>query len=494
MFATVLKQITAYFDQRALLSVFFPSLVFWTGALLTVGLVEHRTARVVQLWQRQPGLVQAGVVVGYLAVITFWSLLWQNAGEALDRLYQGHWPKTGPTVRPTRRAASRHLRARLRLIELDLRLEHAEAAAAAERAAFPAPESVVPAVSPLSEDTVDRELDALEALLDRRGPADPLTGWSGRCRVLAEQLAPHSETQDPRWGERLSRFSRAAEGLALALEEAELALREQRSTIHQQLFLRYPQPPVQPLPTRLGNVIRAAEQYPRIRYGLDPVVIWPRLQPVLPAEYADSMRTAKAGVDLLCTLAAYMCLFGLPLVVWVAARVSDPGEPLLVWSALVSGVPTTVALCAAVSRRRLWCAVWLAVATIAATPLVAALPAHSPEPHGWRGTALRAGLAVLLCLAVLALSLAAYRGAVQAGIVFADRLRSAFDLHRSRVLDAMGLQRPGDLDQEQAVWASLCAFLYRGSPPPPGALGYADPPPPTGSCSCPVHPPPRPSP
>jgi hypothetical protein len=485
MFATVLKQVTAYFDARALLSVFFPSLVFWTGTLLIVGMVEHHTAGAVRLWQRQPGFVQAGMVIGYLAAITFWSLLWQNAGEALDRIFQGYWPKTGPTAGLARRGSARHTHARQRLIEMDLRLEQAEAAAAAERKAFPAPESVSPTSDPLPEEAVDSELDALEALLKSRRPSDPLPGWARRFHSLAEQLAPHSETtQGPHWRERLSRFAAAAEGLALALEEAELALREQRSTLHQQLFMRYPQPPVQPLPTRLGNVVRAAEQYPRVRYGLDPVVIWSRLQPVLPKEYAESVRSAKVGVDLLCTLATYMCLFGLPLMTWVAVRVSDPGRPLLAWAALLSGALAAVALFAGKSCYRLWLAAPL---VLAAAPPIVALSTQNPAPYGLRGIVLRAGLAVLLYSAVLVLSLVTYRGAVQASIVFAETLRSAFDLHRCRVLDEMGIQRPNALDEEKSTWAALCTFLYRGAQPAPGTLEYAEPIALATPCTCLGH-------
>lgn len=39
------------------------------------------------------------------------------------------------------------------------------------------------------------------------------------------------------------------------------------------------------LPTRLGNVLLAAERYPVERYGIDPVVFWPRLYPLLPEQF-----------------------------------------------------------------------------------------------------------------------------------------------------------------------------------------------------------------
>jgi hypothetical protein len=326
------------------------------------------------------------------------------------------------------------------------------------------------------------EIDALESCLSSRTSPDPLPGWSQRCRVLAEQLAPHSgSTQDPAWKLRLSRFAIATTEMTQALNEAELSVREQRSALQQQLFLRYPQPPVKPLPTRLGNAIRAAEQYPRVRYGLDPVVIWSRLQPVLPADYADAVRSAKAALDLLCTLAAYLGMFGLPLAIWTAARVPDPSRPVLLWAAL-----TAAGLCTAgisIAARRSWLGLLaLVLLVVSAVPLVLTLTHRSAALPGQGTLVLRLGLAGLLCTEILTLSLIAYRGAVQSGIRFAEKLRSAFDLHRSRVLDGMGLRMPDNLAEERQIWATLCAFLYRGAEPEAGALPYAEPVPHLTAC------------
>lgn len=482
MFAAVLKEATGYFDRRALLSVFFPSLVFWSGALLTIAVVEHRTGRVIRLWEHQPGLIQSALVAGCLAAVTFWSVLWQAAGELVDRCFQGHWAQSGPFARLARHGSARHTGARRALIERDLELERSEVAATDEYAAFPTPGSTSPATTPATPDEVDRELDELETLLRTRVSAAPLPGWSRRCRGLAEQLKPYSgNTHDPGWERRLHRFAVAAQGLSLALKEAELALREQRATVQQELFLRYPQPPVQPLPTALGNIIRAAEQHPRIRYGLDPVVIWSRLQPVLPTAYADGVRGAKAGLDLLCTIASYVCLFGFPLAIWVAVRVPDPTRPLVAWPAVAGGAVALVTLWVAAARPRRRPAALLAVGTAACSFVLVAQP-HLPGLHGLGGVPVRAALALLLTTTLLALFLTAYRGAVQAALAFAEKLRTAFDLHRGLVLDAMGLERPQDLDRERLAWAAVCAFLYRGAAFEQSTLVYA--PPPAACCCC----------
>ncbi|WP_415830190.1 hypothetical protein, partial [Kibdelosporangium persicum] len=59
------------------------------------------------------------------------------------------------------------------------------------------------------------------------------------------------------------------------------------------------------LPTRLGNVLRTAEIYPHERYGIDAVIIWPRLRHILPTPTVDELvetRTAMASLLLLRTL------------------------------------------------------------------------------------------------------------------------------------------------------------------------------------------------
>lgn len=39
------------------------------------------------------------------------------------------------------------------------------------------------------------------------------------------------------------------------------------------------------LPTRLGNILLSAERYPLTRYGIDPIIFWPRLFPLLPERF-----------------------------------------------------------------------------------------------------------------------------------------------------------------------------------------------------------------
>ena len=53
------------------------------------------------------------------------------------------------------------------------------------------------------------------------------------------------------------------------------------------------------MPTRLGNILRAAEVHPKLRYGIESAIAWPRLYTVLPDAFTTSFATAKSQVDMM---------------------------------------------------------------------------------------------------------------------------------------------------------------------------------------------------
>lgn len=52
------------------------------------------------------------------------------------------------------------------------------------------------------------------------------------------------------------------------------------------------------MPTRLGNILRAAEDQAGKPYGLDAVTIWPRLYPVLPKEFRERLDQQRLQLDI----------------------------------------------------------------------------------------------------------------------------------------------------------------------------------------------------
>ncbi len=168
--------------------------------------------------------------------------------------------------------------------------------------------------------------------------------------------------------------------------------------------LRYTFPQGFVLPTRLGNLLRAAEEYAEHRYGLNAVLVWPRLWLLLLQEVRETL--AQAYQRLLAAVRAWA--WGLTfLLTWT---------PLTAWQAWRFGGG--------------WA--WLAPAAALGT--------------GWLWMRL------------------AYRLAVARAVVFGELVRAAFDLYRMGLYDALGWPRPSP-EEEKEAGKRLTAFLWRGERP-----------------------------
>lgn len=76
------------------------------------------------------------------------------------------------------------------------------------------------------------------------------------------------------------------------------------------------------LPTRLGNAIRAHEDYPRRRYGMDAITLWPRLISRIDDRYAGAIDEAKVPLDL--AINSSLLGFVLAGLIWLAGLL-NPG-------------------------------------------------------------------------------------------------------------------------------------------------------------------------
>jgi hypothetical protein len=77
------------------------------------------------------------------------------------------------------------------------------------------------------------------------------------------------------------------------------------------------------LPTALGNTLRARERTPERKYGLDAVICWPRLWPLLPEIVRSDLTTARSSLDRM----VEFWFWGLLFLVWT---IWNP------WAALIS--------------------------------------------------------------------------------------------------------------------------------------------------------------
>ena len=174
-------------------------------------------------------------------------------------------------------------------------------------------------------------------------------------------------------------------------------------------------------PTRLGNTLTAAEDYPRQMYGLDTTLWWPRLASLLPADVQQQIDAALTPMLALLNLSF---LFALLAFAGGVALIADH----------LAGRPQPL---------------WLFLLTL---------------PGGW--------LVAWLC----------YRAADTQATAYGDQIRTAFDLHRHKVLEAMHITRPTNLRDERSLWRMLNHWLYyynppwaQGWPPDPAQMPAFDP-------------------
>lgn len=112
--------------------------------------------------------------------------------------------------------------------------------------------------------------------------------WPAPLRsALATRYRRRLTDDDKTWQDLYTRW---AEDKATDTETAELLATERRLT-------RLPATPGQVMPTRLGNVMRAAERRPYDWYGLDSVHCWPRLWLLLPDPAKEEVNAARADLE-----------------------------------------------------------------------------------------------------------------------------------------------------------------------------------------------------
>jgi hypothetical protein len=94
-------------------------------------------------------------------------------------------------------------------------------------------------------------------------------------------------------------------------------LREDYYSVSSEYDHSYPSNPDEILPTQFGNILKASEQYPGARYGLDGVEFWPRLIHVIPKEYQQTLDNSRNELSFLVNMSILSLLFYLTCIVAV---------------------------------------------------------------------------------------------------------------------------------------------------------------------------------
>lgn len=175
-------------------------------------------------------------------------------------------------------------------------------------------------------------------------------------------------------------------------------------------FYGFPIRKVDTMPTRLGNVLRASEDYPGDdeRYGMDAVFYWPRLYLILPVDVRSLAESYRSGMDRMLLLAS------------------------------------------------------LAIAFPPAALVVLVL-AHT----SWLAWGFATGLSILV-------GIASYHAAVSAAVAFGDVVRSCFDNYRRTLLTQLGMNPPSSLEEERKLWGTLKQQLYQRGCDNPSLLVFTD--------------------
>lgn len=231
--------------------------------------------------------------------------------------------------------------------------------------------------------------------------------WLGRRLIVINQarLQDLSTTR-----QRLRVTVRTAQRLKVR-PQLVTELRDRQRKMAQTLSVRFPSEQQLVMPTRLGNAIRAFEEYARQQYGIDTIFIWPRLVAVVPKEYLAALDDAKSSFDFFLN------------------------------SSVLSAVVAAQLLAIGLAFKRPF--------------------ATDRQFYSWLGEL--GLLALLSCLF--------YLGAINRAIAWGGQVKAAFDLYRGDLLKQLGYKyKPQTRERERELWVEISQQIYYGDPDPTRSL------------------------
>lgn len=173
------------------------------------------------------------------------------------------------------------------------------------------------------------------------------------------------------------------------------------------------------LPTRFGNILRAAETYPGIRYAIDAVPLWGRMSHVIPLDAMEKIDQANN-----------QCLF-------------------LLNSALLAGV--------------------FSVMSVFASVYLAYIIVWAPQYHFYLLTFMKTTLtvehlAIYIVLAFFSAMIAYffYQASLLNVSQYGSMIRTAYDLYRFNLIEKLHLDFPKSLKDERILWQKISQFFVIG--------------------------------
>jgi hypothetical protein len=406
--------------------------------------------------------------------VAFWSFLTANFRTSFSRLFEGYWPNIWPLRQFYTWKRARWQKRWSDLNKRDNELGEQEGLLLREHLAYQKlrdslKSTQISTSQPLGDtnqigNELDTFLDQLEArvqVLDISRPSSiseiQTLGMKTRNwlqTIVPRQQAEATQHSSGNWTQRYFRLEKCIERLDHEVEMRLTDVQVQRQPLYRDISLYFPSERSNIMPTRLGNVLKAAEIYPWKRYRLDAVVIWSRMESSLPDAFSTTFENAKISLDLMITLATYILIFGIPWAVWIVVH----NAMMLPW-----WPPLILALIALALRLYIFAGIafiaCLAPFFLASPPIALA----------------RTQIAVILLVGIAILFWLCYQNAVQAALAYGEQIKSAFDLYRWKVLEALHLQLPKDLDEERKTWEAVDGLLLRSYRPDARYYRYVQP-------------------
>lgn len=494
MLSLLLKEVTSYLDRRAILSALFPSLLAWSVTAVVVLTLGFGWRQALEVWGTLGTVRQAFLVVAFVTLVALWTFLTLIFQPALVRLYQGYWPLHGLLAVLAER---RRCHWQMRWDEFEHEDKALESAYNLLQMEYRAYQDLDRSLEPLHPGR-DRPGDPAESrpwereeltsflgeqeqkLKQFKGsvPSPTRTGQSrsqretnvigelsemGRqARVWCEQLRPYLMAAEE-YGENcnLRRLMYLIQGARTLVEQWLREVEYRRMGHYHDFSLHFPLERAEVMPTRLGNVLKAAERYSWSRYRLDSVLIWSRLQPALPQEFMAALQDVRTSLELMLTLSGSTLLFGLTL----SVAVSSLSPMLLPWWSSIPVLGLLLLQCSRKDWRVIVSLLSLLGLSLIVRLIVEQSSAGSPGTSALAALAARLQCLLLLSIVVVFAAWLAYQSAIQVSLAYGERIKTAIDLYRWKVLESLHVPLPADLKEERKTWETLCGFLYRGLEP-----------------------------
>lgn len=220
---------------------------------------------------------------------------------------------------------------------------------------------------------------------------------------------------DGKWN-RIMELSKKAQASPTGIEGLSKGERAEMLKDYNDIYFRFPAPTRagEVMPTRLGNIFKSSETYPSVRYGIDSVLIWPRLYPLLPQDFASSISAARSMVDMMVTIS----FLGIGLIV----------------AALLWGIAILLAI-------------------LFAPQLISSVY----EPY-------LPFIFIATYIGGLIVCIIGYLGAIGSALGYGELIKTTFDLYRDSARKAMGFNKPGDMEAEYDLWSEASKFIHRDIP------------------------------